>query len=129
MTKRMKMGYVEVEMQPACNLFAAGVRARGHVYHFSEIVQVRSSHHLRVSSFLNQTKPHPRVDWHEGCVIAPSPGYFCSNLDRLAQLVPCPTHCIIMMSSSVCSTLPSLHLAGAGGWGPRRNVCSGRACN
>ena len=41
MTKRMKMGYVEVEMQPACNLFPAGLRARGHVYHFSEIVQVR----------------------------------------------------------------------------------------
>ena len=39
MTKRMKMGYVEVEMQPACNLFQAGIKARGHVFHFSEIVR------------------------------------------------------------------------------------------
>ena len=39
MTRRMKMGYVEVEMQPACNLFPAGARARGHVFHFSEIVR------------------------------------------------------------------------------------------
>ena len=50
MTKRMKMGYVEVEMQPACNLFPAGARARGHVYHFSEVVQVRASLHVRMSS-------------------------------------------------------------------------------
>ena len=50
MTKRMKMGYVEVEMQSACNLFPAGVRARGHVYHFSEVVQVRACHDVRVSS-------------------------------------------------------------------------------
>ncbi len=33
------MGYVEVEMQPACNLFPAGTKARGHVFHFSEIVR------------------------------------------------------------------------------------------
>lgn len=41
MTRKMKMGYVQLQMQPACNLFPAGVLARGHVYHFSEIVQER----------------------------------------------------------------------------------------
>jgi len=59
MTKRMKMGYVEVEMQPACNLFPAGVRARGHVYHFSEIVQVRACHDVRVSSLPSKPKHIP----------------------------------------------------------------------
>ena len=41
MTRKMKMGYVQLQMQPACNLFPDGVLARGHVYHFSEIVQER----------------------------------------------------------------------------------------
>jgi cobyrinic acid a,c-diamide synthase len=35
----MSMGYVEVEATPACPLFPAGTRARGHVFHFSEVVQ------------------------------------------------------------------------------------------
>ena len=40
MTKdKMKMGYIEVETQPGCNLFPPHCKARGHVYHFSEILQ------------------------------------------------------------------------------------------
>lgn len=40
MTKdKMKMGYIEVETQKGCNLFPAHCKARGHVYHFSEILQ------------------------------------------------------------------------------------------
>ena len=40
MTKdKMKMGYIEVETQQGCNLFPANCKARGHVYHFSEILQ------------------------------------------------------------------------------------------
>ena len=41
MTGRMTMGYVEVETCEACPLFPPGRKARGHVYHFSEIVEVR----------------------------------------------------------------------------------------
>lgn len=36
----MRMGYVEVETRPGCPLFPAGTHVRGHVFHFSEIVQV-----------------------------------------------------------------------------------------
>lgn len=40
MTKdKMKMGYIEVETQQGCNLFPPHCKARGHVYHFSEILQ------------------------------------------------------------------------------------------
>lgn len=40
MTKdKMKMGYIEVETQQGCNLFPPNCKARGHVYHFSEILQ------------------------------------------------------------------------------------------
>ena len=39
MTEKMKMGYVEVEVLAACPLFPSGCSARGHVYHFSEIIQ------------------------------------------------------------------------------------------
>ena len=38
--KSMKMGYVEVETQSSCALFPWDQRVRGHVYHFSEILQV-----------------------------------------------------------------------------------------
>ena len=33
------MGYIEVETQQGCNLFPPHCKARGHVYHFSEILQ------------------------------------------------------------------------------------------
>jgi len=36
---KMKMGYVEVETQPTCRLFPPGAQVRGHVFHFSEMVQ------------------------------------------------------------------------------------------
>ena len=40
MTKdKMKMGYIEVDTQQGCNLFPPHCKARGHVYHFSEILQ------------------------------------------------------------------------------------------
>lgn len=39
--QRMKMGYVEVVTQPACVLFPPNCTVRGHVFHFSEILQVR----------------------------------------------------------------------------------------
>ena len=40
MTRCMHMGYVEVEVLPSCNLFfPSGIKARGHIYHFSEVVQ------------------------------------------------------------------------------------------
>lgn len=39
MTKKMKMGYVEVEVLAACPLYPSGITARGHCYHFSEIIQ------------------------------------------------------------------------------------------
>lgn len=35
----MKTGYVEVVTQPACTLFPPGCTVRGHVYHYSEILQ------------------------------------------------------------------------------------------
>lgn len=38
--KGMKMGYVEVSTQKPCSLFPAEETVRGHVYHFSEILQV-----------------------------------------------------------------------------------------
>ena len=41
--KRMKMGYVAVETLKACSLFPAGQSARGHIYHFSEILEVFSA--------------------------------------------------------------------------------------
>lgn len=45
MTKKMKMGYVEVEVLAACPLYPSGITARGHCYHFSEIIQgVKISH-------------------------------------------------------------------------------------
>jgi CobB/CobQ-like glutamine amidotransferase domain len=44
MTARsMKMGYVEVETQQRCRLFPPGARVRGHVFHFSEMVQEQVS--------------------------------------------------------------------------------------
>ncbi|KAK9828636.1 hypothetical protein WJX72_001237 [[Myrmecia] bisecta] len=40
MTKdKMKMGYVEVQTQANCPLFPANATVRGHVFHFSEILQ------------------------------------------------------------------------------------------
>ncbi len=36
---KMKMGYVEVETLDTCRLFPPGERVRGHVFHFSEMVQ------------------------------------------------------------------------------------------
>lgn len=36
----MKMGYVEVVTQPSCVLFPPNCTVRGHVFHFSEILQV-----------------------------------------------------------------------------------------
>jgi cobyrinic acid a,c-diamide synthase len=42
--KSMKMGYVEVDTKAACALFPSQERVRGHVYHFSEILQVRHTH-------------------------------------------------------------------------------------
>lgn len=38
--KGMKMGYVEVCTKKACSLFPSEETVRGHVYHFSEILQV-----------------------------------------------------------------------------------------
>ena len=38
--KAMKMGYVAVETLPGCSLFPRGVSVRGHIYHFSEILEV-----------------------------------------------------------------------------------------
>lgn len=38
--KHMKMGYVAVETIKTCSLFPAGQSARGHIYHFSEILEV-----------------------------------------------------------------------------------------
>jgi len=40
--KSMKMGYVEVETKSLCALFPWDQKVRGHVYHFSEILQVSS---------------------------------------------------------------------------------------
>jgi hypothetical protein len=37
--KGMRMGYVEVETREACPLFPAGLKARGHVFHFSQILE------------------------------------------------------------------------------------------
>ncbi len=36
---RMKMGYVEVETRDTCPLFGAASKARGHVFHFSQILE------------------------------------------------------------------------------------------
>ena len=36
----MKMGYVAVKTLPGCSLFPPGVLVRGHIYHFSEILEV-----------------------------------------------------------------------------------------
>ena len=41
--KSMKMGYVAVETLKACSLFPTGLSARGHIYHFSEILEVGGS--------------------------------------------------------------------------------------
>lgn len=42
----MKMGYVEIATLPPCSLFPRSESARGHVYHFSEILQVGPWHCL-----------------------------------------------------------------------------------
>ena len=39
----MKMGYVEVCTNKSCSLFPSEETVRGHVYHFSEILQVALS--------------------------------------------------------------------------------------
>ena len=71
MTRKMKMGYVQLQMQPACNLFPAGVLARGHVYHFSEIVQERVLGGLGASGEGGAPATAPgtagtSADWHIG---------------------------------------------------------------
>lgn len=37
--KKMEMGYIEVQMGQGCTLFPGGCQARGHVFHFSRILQ------------------------------------------------------------------------------------------
>ena len=38
--KSMKMGYVSVKTRPGCPMFPPNVSVRGHIYHFSEILEV-----------------------------------------------------------------------------------------
>ena len=45
----MKMGYVAVKTLPGCSLFPPGVAVRGHIYHFSEILEVRHSCRLHLT--------------------------------------------------------------------------------
>ncbi|KAL3138055.1 hypothetical protein ABBQ38_005288 [Trebouxia sp. C0009 RCD-2024] len=60
MTKdKMKMGYIEVETQKACNLFPPNCKARGHVYHFSEILQEKV-----VGGFTHG--PGTELEWQTG---------------------------------------------------------------
>ena len=60
MTKdKMKMGYIEVETQPGCNLFPPHCKARGHVYHYSEILQEKV-----VGGFTNGR--HKDLEWETG---------------------------------------------------------------
>lgn len=67
MTRKMKMGYVQLQMQAACNLFPAGVLARGHVYHFSEIVQERVLGGLGAGvGARTAAEPGSSADWHIG---------------------------------------------------------------
>lgn len=71
--KNMKMGYVEVTTREPCGLFPTGTSARGHVYHFSEIVQEQ------VVNGLNSRKPslagalafrsERSVNWVNACVM------------------------------------------------------------
>ena len=59
----MKMGYVAVKTLPGCSLFPPGVAVRGHIYHFSEILEVgRSciSLHMAVSP-ASREMPHMGV--------------------------------------------------------------------
>ena len=60
MTKdKMKMGYIEVETQQGCNLFPPHCKARGHVYHYSEILQEKI-----VGGFHNGR--HKELEWETG---------------------------------------------------------------
>lgn len=60
MTKdKMKMGYIEVETQQGCNLFPPHCKARGHVYHYSEILQEKV-----VGGFANGR--HKELEWETG---------------------------------------------------------------
>ena len=59
MKDKMKMGYIEVVTQPGCNLFPPHCKARGHVYHFSEILQEKV-----VGGFTNGR--HKEVEWETG---------------------------------------------------------------
>ena len=60
MTKdKMKMGYIEVETQQGCNLFPPHCKARGHVYHYSEILQEKV-----VGGFTNGR--HKELEWETG---------------------------------------------------------------
>ena len=58
--ERMRMGYVEVEMQPSCALFPAGATVRGHVFHFSEILQVCAPPWMLCLSMLHLWTPPAR---------------------------------------------------------------------
>lgn len=67
--ERMKMGYVEVQTLPACSLFPPGCTVRGHVFHFSEILQVCTNQiNLASSAFLHlpcsKDIPAPRKQNH-----------------------------------------------------------------
>lgn len=53
------MGYIEVEIQQGCNLFPPYCKARGHVYHYSEILQEKV-----VGGFANGR--HKELEWETG---------------------------------------------------------------
>ena len=55
--KRMKMGYVAVETLTACSLFPGGQSARGHIYHFSEILEARMQHAVHAAHVLVPAGP------------------------------------------------------------------------
>lgn len=92
----MKMGYVEVETQQRCRLFPPGARVRGHVFHFSEMVQ-------------EQVSPRGRLDssMHTFLLSSHAP---CSGLDWQPNTAVCTLHQVV----SGLSGLPDT--SGRGAW-------------
>lgn len=83
----MKMGYIEVETQQGCNLFPPHCKARGHVYHFSEILQekvVGGFNHGRVAELQWETGYQATMQVSHDLV-----GLCCILLQHLVCTVEC----------------------------------------
>ena len=110
----MKTGYVEVVTQPACTLFPPGCTVRGHVFHYSEILQ----EHVVGGFSQVPLKPICHDDLH-CATLSHVPG-LCSaaNKNRLMFALLQQLQIALILPVAVCMILltPSAHITSMISW-------------